>query len=102
MVLDRVKKVAPSKIVSQAQVEHMKKIRNFAFAFGNIESVKMNVFIDTDRAVNKITLRYHTGILIYLNCTPIIWYSKAQNIAESSTVGSEFVAVLITVNMINT
>lgn len=60
----------------------------------------MNVFVDADHAGNKVTHRSHTGILIYLNCAPIIWYSKAQNTVESSTFGSEFVAMRIAVEMI--
>lgn len=60
----------------------------------------MNVFVDADHAGNKVTRHSHTGILIYLNCAPIIWYSKAQNTVESSTFGSEFVAMRIAVEMI--
>ncbi len=63
-------------------------------------AVQMNVFTDADHAGNKITRRSHTGILINLNCAPIIWYSKAQNTVESSTFGSEFVAMRIAVDMI--
>jgi hypothetical protein len=62
--------------------------------------VQINVFMDADHAGNKVTRRSHTGILIYLNCAPIIWYSKAQNTVESSTFGSEFVAMRIAVDMI--
>jgi hypothetical protein len=42
-----------------------------------------------------LTRRSHTGILIYLNRAPIIWFSKAQKTVESSTFGSEFVALRI-------
>ncbi len=52
-------------------------------------AVQMNVFADADHGGHKITRRSHTGILIYLNCAPIIWYSKAQNTVESATFGSE-------------
>ena len=41
------------------------------------------------------TRRSFTGILIYVNRAPIIWYSKKQNTVESSTFGSEFVAMRI-------
>ena len=63
-------------------------------------SVQMNVFCDSDHAGNKVTRRSHTGILIYLNSAPIQWYSKAQNTVESSTFGSEFIAMRICVDMI--
>jgi len=57
--------------------------------------VQINAFVDANHAGNKLTHRSHTGILIYLNRAPIIWYSKAQKTVESSTFGSEFVALRI-------
>jgi hypothetical protein len=63
-------------------------------------SVQINAFVDADHAGNKITRRSHTGILIYLNCAPITWFSKAQNTVESSTFGSEFIALRIMVEML--
>lgn len=62
--------------------------------------VQMNAFVDADHAGNKVTQRSQTGILIFLNCSPIVWYSKSQNTVESSTFGSEFVAMRIVVEMI--
>ena len=44
--------------------------------------------------------RSQTGILIFLNCAPIIWYSKRQNTVESSTFGSEFIALKTATKMI--
>jgi len=35
-----------------------------------------------------------------LNCAPIIWFSKAQSTVESSTFGSEFVAMRICVELV--
>jgi hypothetical protein len=55
--------------------------------------VQMNVFVDADHAGNKLTRRSQTRILIYLNSSPISWFSKAQNTVESSTFGSEFIAL---------
>ena len=40
-----------------------------------------------------IKKRSHTGISIYCNSAPIMWYSKAQSSVETSTFGSEFVAL---------
>ena len=57
------------------------------------KAVDVTVFVDADHAGNKITRRSHTGILIFVNTTPIVWYSKRQNTVESSTFGSEFVAL---------
>jgi hypothetical protein len=55
--------------------------------------VQINAFVVANHAGNKITRHSHTGILMYLNCAPVIWYSKAQNTVESSTFGSEFIAM---------
>jgi len=62
--------------------------------------VQINGFVDADHAGNRITRRSHTGILLYLNCAPIIWFSKAQSTVESSTFGSEFVAMRICVELV--
>ena len=64
------------------------------------KSVQLNVFVDADHAGNKVTRRSHTGILIYCNLAPIVWYSKRQNTVESSTFGSEFIALKIASELI--
>jgi hypothetical protein len=55
--------------------------------------VTISVFVDANHAGNIVTRRSHTGILIYLQNTPIIWHSRRQNTVETSTFGSEFVAL---------
>ena len=57
--------------------------------------VNISVFVDADHAGNRVTRRSHTGIIIYCNLAPIIWYSKRQNTVETSTFGSEFIALKI-------
>jgi hypothetical protein len=47
-----------------------------------------------------VTRRSHTGIIIYVNNAPILWYSKRQNTVESSSFGSEFVALRIAKEMV--
>ena len=42
----------------------------------------------------------HTGVLIFVNRAPILWYSKRQNTVESSTFGSEFMAMRIAIEII--
>jgi hypothetical protein len=37
----------------------------------------------------------HTGIIIFVQNAPIIWYSKRQNTVEAATFGSEIVALQI-------
>ena len=64
------------------------------------EEVDITVFVDAGHAGNKITRRSYTGIIIYVNMTPIIWFSKRQNTVESSTFGSEFVALRISTDLV--
>jgi hypothetical protein len=61
--------------------------------------VQLNAFCDAAHATCLMTRRSTTGILIFLNGGPIKWYSKRQNTVESSTFGSEFVAMKIAVEM---
>ena len=62
--------------------------------------LQLNVYCDSDHATNKITRRSHTGILIFANMAPISWFSKRQNTVESSTFGSEYVALRIAIEKI--
>jgi hypothetical protein len=62
--------------------------------------VSIHCFVDSNHAGNVVTRRSHTGILMFLNKAPIIWYSKRQNTVETSTFGSEFVAMRIAKEMI--
>ena len=41
-----------------------------------------------------MTRRSHSGIIIFVNNAPIIWFSKRQNTVESSTFGSELVVAM--------
>jgi hypothetical protein len=62
--------------------------------------VQLNVFIDTNHAGNKLNRRSHTRILIYLNQSPIVWYSKSQKTVETLTFGSEFMALRVATELI--
>ena len=64
------------------------------------KSVQINCFVDADHAGDVVTRRSHTGILIYVNRAPVIWYSKRQNTVETSTFGSEFIAMRIATELI--
>jgi hypothetical protein len=63
--------------------------------------VTMSCFVDSDHAGNKVTRRSHTGIFILLNNTPVVAFSKRQNTCESSTYGSELVAMRIAKDMVS-
>jgi hypothetical protein len=64
------------------------------------QSVSMSCFVDADHAGCRVTRRSHTGVLIFVNRAPILWYSKRQNTVEASTFGSEFIAAKVAVEMI--
>jgi hypothetical protein len=62
--------------------------------------VQINCFTVADHAINRLTRRSHTGIIIFVNWAPVIWYSKAQNTIESSTFDSEFLATPIAIELV--
>ena len=49
--------------------------------------------VDADHAGDSTTRRSRTGFIVYLNSAPIYWLSKKQTSVESSSFGSEFVAM---------
>ena len=53
----------------------------------------MRAKVDADHASDTTTRRSRTGFLVYLNCAPIYWMSKKQTSVESSSFGSEFIAM---------
>ena len=57
------------------------------------KSMTMRVFVDSDHAGDSVTRRSRTGFVVFLNQSPIYWYSKKQGSCETSTFGSEFVAM---------
>ena len=56
------------------------------------KAVQMIAFSDSDHAGDLLTRRSRNGVLIFLNRSPIIWYSKKKSSIETSTFGSEFMA----------
>ena len=55
--------------------------------------VNIHVFVDANHAGNVVTRRSHTGILVFVQNSPILWVSCRQSTVETSTFGSEFVAL---------
>ena len=55
--------------------------------------VNIYTFVDANHAGNVVTRRSHTGILLFIQNSPIVWLSGRQNTVETSTFGSEFVAL---------
>ena len=53
----------------------------------------ISTFVDANQTGNKITRRYQTGIIIYINNALIQVFYKRQNTVESINYGSELVAL---------
>ena len=64
------------------------------------QPVVVPCFVDANHAGNVITRRSHTGILIYVQNAPIIWFAKRQNTVDSSSFGSEFIALQAAKDMV--
>jgi hypothetical protein len=54
--------------------------------------VRITEFVDANLYFDLVTGRACTGLLIFLNQTPIDWYCKKQSTVACATFGSEFVA----------
>jgi len=61
--------------------------------------VRQVTFADSDHAGDQVNRRSRTGVLMYVNRSPITWYSKKQLSCETSTFGSEMVAMKTAVEL---
>jgi len=64
------------------------------------KTISLTTFVDANLLHDLTTGRSATGILHFVNQTPIDWYSKRQSTVETSTYGSEFVAARIATEQI--
>ena len=53
----------------------------------------IRAYVDADFAGDKVTRRSRTGFIVMLNNAPVYWYSKRQTACETSSFGSEFLAM---------
>jgi hypothetical protein len=49
--------------------------------------------VDADHATDTVSRRSRTGFLVWLNCALVYWMSKKQTSVETSSFGSEFIAM---------
>jgi len=56
-------------------------------------SMTLRVYVDSDHAGDLVTRHSRMGFVVFLNGAPIYWSSKKQTSCETSTFGSEFVAM---------
>jgi hypothetical protein len=57
-------------------------------------------FVDADHAGYHLTHHSHSGVLIFIDRAPIIWFSKRQATVESSTFRSESIVMQVAFNLI--
>lgn len=66
----------------------------------NGQKVVITVYVDADHAHDLVTRRSVTGIVLFINNTPMAWVSKRQKTVETSTYGSELVAARIATELV--
>jgi hypothetical protein len=71
-------------------LEHEEYPDNMPEPLGDL--VRITEFVDANLYFDLVNGRACTGILIFLNQTPVEWYSKKQSTVATATFGSEFVA----------
>jgi hypothetical protein len=64
-----------------------------------IRKAQITIYVDADHAHDVVTRRSVTGIILFINGTPVRWVSKRQKTVETSTYGSELVAARIAVEL---
>ena len=57
------------------------------------ESMRLQVYVDSDHAEDQVNRRSRTVFIAYLNKAPIYWFSNRQTWCEASTYESEFIAM---------
>lgn len=62
--------------------------------------VQITMFVDASHAANVVTRQSRTGVLIFVNRAPILWFSKKQTTIETSSFGSEFQALKVGIELL--
>ena len=60
---------------------------------GNL--IQVSFLVDSNHAGDKIIRHSQSGIILCSNKAPIVWYYNRDTTVESSTFGSEFVALRV-------
>ena len=64
--------------------------------------VEIKYYVNSNHSANMENRRSHSGIVIYINNAPIIWYSRCQNPVEASNFVLDYVALRISIEIIET
>ena len=62
--------------------------------------VSVYFFVDADYDIERDKRIPQTGILIFLNKAPILWYSKQHSTADNSTLSNHFIALKISTELV--
>jgi len=62
--------------------------------------IQLITFVDANLLHDLISGKSVTGVLHFINKTPIDWYTKKQSTVETATYGSEFIAARIATEQI--
>ena len=57
--------------------------------------VSIYLFVDANHAGNVVTRSLHTGIIMFIQNAPIIWFSKRQNTFKAHMFERELVTIMI-------
>ena len=58
------------------------------------------MYIDADHTRNNVNRRSQSGIFIFLNMALIKWESEEKNTVETSTFGSEYIALMLAIEKV--
>ena len=58
-------------------------------------AVNIYLFVDANYTGNVVARWSYTGIIMFIQNTPIIWFSKIQNKIKAATFGSDLVSLRI-------
>ena len=53
----------------------------------------VRAFVDSAHAGDVVTRRSRTGFIVFLNSSPVYWFTRKQTGIETSSFGSEFIAM---------
>ena len=62
--------------------------------------VKITCMVNSDHAQDNTTCQSVTGIILFLNNTPVRWISKRQTTVDTSTYGSELVVFRMATDLV--
>jgi hypothetical protein len=64
-----------------------------------IKKEQITICVDADHAHDVVTRKLVTGVVLFVNDTPVCWVSKRKKTVETSACGSELVAARVAVEL---